>query len=241
MYGWSLDAAAQQRYAAAITVYLAKDVPNDVLCDIIANYHADHQIVVALRDARQPDHNRTWEQWMGQVLMILRREGLAWSSDRAIDSDDLAQIARAALAHALPSFRYQSRFTVWANSLVVRSIRRSIRDSKREKRAVRPDSLDQLAEIALPPDPTNHAETTAHARQFYSQIMQILADQPDQRLGYLFHLATIEDRRVVEIGKLVHLHPSRVRTLLRQIRQLLRDHPAIQAWQDVDSGAGQDG
>ncbi len=62
--------------------------------------------------------------------------------------------------------------------------------------------------------------------------MAILAEQPDQRLGHLFYLWAVEDRRSAEIGALVHLHPSRVRALLQQIRLLLRDHPAIRAWQE---------
>ena len=44
-------------------------------------------------------------------------------------------------------------------------------------------------------------------------VMSILAEQPNQRLGYLFHLATVEDRRLAEIGAQVHLSQSCGRAL----------------------------
>jgi RNA polymerase sigma factor (sigma-70 family) len=230
---WGLEPAACQRYADAITPCLAAAATADQIHDVVANYHADHQAVAALRDARQSGHEQAWREWMHQALLILRRAGLAWSSDQAIDSDDLAQIARAELVRALPSYRYQSRLYIWANRVVVQIARRHLRDSRRSKRAARPDSLDQLVEIEeAPPDAAHDTEAIVHTRQLYSLIMTILAEQADQRLGYLFHLWAVEDRRSAEIGALVQLHPSRVRALLQQIRQLLRDHPAIRAWQE---------
>ena len=124
---WGIDAAERQRYAATMTTFLADDAADDQLRDIAANYHADHATVAALRDQAALIHERLWEEWMRQVLLVLRRAGLAWSSDGAIDSDDLAQIARAELVRALPSYRYQSRFTIWASRVVVRTMRRLIR------------------------------------------------------------------------------------------------------------------
>jgi RNA polymerase sigma factor (sigma-70 family) len=231
---WEIDAVERQRYAAAMTTFLADDATDDQLHDIAANYHADHVMVAALRDQDARSHDHLWEQWMRQVMLVLRRAGLAWSSDGAIDSDDLAQIARAELVRALPSYRYQSRFTIWASRVVVQSVRRHLRDSQRTKRAVRPESLDQIAETDPPPDPFNAAESSAHARVLYDMIMTILAEQPDQRWRYLFHLAAVEDLRVAEIGALVQLSQPRVRALLQQIRQLLQQHPAIEAWQAAE-------
>jgi RNA polymerase sigma factor (sigma-70 family) len=234
MLRWNLDSAACRRYAVAIAPFLSDDMAGDQIRDIIANYHAEHALVAALQDSASADHASAWRQWMRQVIAILRREGLAWSNDGAIDSDDLAQIARAELVRALPSYRYQSHFSAWANRVIVQIIRRHIRDSRRAKRAVRPDSLEQLLEIAPLPDPRSNAESAAQARQLYGLIMSILGEQPDRRLGHLFHLAVIEDRRAADIGALVHLQPARVRTLLQQTRRLLSKHPAIQAW--LESG-----
>jgi RNA polymerase sigma factor (sigma-70 family) len=228
---WGIDAAERQRYAAAMTTFLAEDATDDQLRDIAANYHADHATVAALRDHTAHSHDQVWEAWMRQVLLVLRRAGLAWSSDGAIDSDDLAQIARAELVRALPSYRYQSRFNIWVSRVVVQSVRRHLRDSQRVKRAVRPESLDLLAELDAPLDPHDSAESGAHGRVLYDMIMSILAEQSDQRWSYLFHLAAVEDLRVAEIGALVHLSQPRVRALLQQIRQLLQQHPAIAAWQ----------
>jgi RNA polymerase sigma factor (sigma-70 family) len=231
---WGIDAAERQRYAAAMTTFLADDATDDQLRDTAANYHADHAMVAALRDHTAHSHDQLWEQWMRQVLVVLRRAGLSWSSDGAIDSDDLAQIARAELVRALPSYRYQSSFSIWAGRVVVQSVRRHLRDSQRVKRAVRPESLDQIAESDAPPDALDAAEVRAHARLLYDTIMDILAAQPDGRWRYLFHLAAVDDLRVAEIGVLVHLSQPRVRALLQQIRRLLQQHPAIEAWQAAE-------
>ena len=231
---WEIDAAQRQCYAAAMNTFLADDATDDQLRDTAANYHADHAMVAALRDQAARSHDHLWEQWMRQVLQVLRRAGLAWSSDGAIDSDDLAQIARVELVRALPGYRYQSRFTIWASRVVVQSVRRHLRDSQRAKRAVRPESLDQIAEADAPLDLFNTTESNVHARVLYDMIMAILAEQPDQRWRYLFHLAAVEDLRVAEIGALVQLSQPRVRALLQQIRQLLQQNPAIEAWQAAE-------
>lgn len=227
---WNLDAATCQRYARALAVLLDEQIADERLQAALLNYHAEHATVAALSDARQAGHERAWQQWMAQVLAILRHERMDWSSDLAIDSEDLAQIARAELVRALPSYRYQSSLSVWAYRVVVQAVSRHIRDSRRAKRAARPDSLDQMLSSQAPLPAAAGAEAIVDARQLYGLVRAILGAQPDPRLLHIFHLWAIEERRVAEIGDLVRLHPSRVRALLAQTRQVLRAHPALQEW-----------
>lgn len=232
---WGLDAATIQAYAAAISECAADGADDDDLQLIAMHYHADHQHVAALYDAHRLDHADAWRHLVDQVITILRREGLGWSSDSAVAGEDLAQLACLELARALPGYRYQSRFTAWAYKVVVLRIRRYLRDSRREKRAARPDSLDQLGEYEAPAYPAESTETDVHARLLYELIQRILAEQPDRRLSTIFHLWAIEDRRTAEIGSLLGLHASRVRALLRQIRDLLHNDPAFQGWDSAGS------
>src|SRR4051794_21159838 len=73
---WYIDAAERQRYAAAMTTFLADGATDDQLRDTAANYHADHAMVAALRDHTARSHDHHWEEWMRQVLLVLRRAGL---------------------------------------------------------------------------------------------------------------------------------------------------------------------
>jgi RNA polymerase sigma factor (sigma-70 family) len=176
-----------------------------------------------------------WTSWMAQVLLILRKAGLDWSSDMLFDGEDLAQIARIELVRAIASFHYASRFSTWAHQVIVRSVQRAIRDRQALKRAIRPASLDQLPHVDASIGDAEHPESAAAARVLAERIAAVLEEQADQRLARIFHLWAVADLRVEEIGKIVHLHPSRVRALLLQARQILRDAPEIQSWrEDID-------
>jgi hypothetical protein len=61
-------------------------------------------------------------------------------------------------------------------------------------------------------------------------IDMVLRDQADPRLVKIFRLWAHEDRRVVEIGTQLGLSEARVRALLGQLLQLLRQEPAIRNW-----------
>jgi RNA polymerase sigma factor (sigma-70 family) len=214
---------------------MPEDCADDQLRKIIINYHADHALVEALRDRQHHRHEVVWTSWIAQVLPILRRAGLDWSSDLLFDSEDLAQIARAELVRAITSYHYASRFSTWAHQVIVQSVQRAIRDRHALKRAIRPDSLDQLPRVDASIGDAEHPESAAAARVLAERIAAVLEEQADQRLAQIFHLWAVADLRVEEIGKIVHLHPSRVRALLLQARQILRDAPEIQSWrEDID-------
>lgn len=229
-YGWQLDALTYEGYVCALTPLMALVLP-ERRPGMALNYHLDHRIVSALGDARHPAHNDTWAHWSRQVLGVLRRSGLDWSRDSAIELDDLAQVARGDLAQALPSYRYQSRFLSWAYSVVVRSAHRHLRVSYAHRRSAPLVSLEALT-TPLPVEAlTPHHEDVTYARLLAARIHAVLSAQSDQRLIAIFRLWALEEHTSAEIGVLVDLHESRVRALLKLARTVLRNDPTLQQWQ----------
>ncbi len=175
---------------------------------------------------------------MAQVVPILRSAGLYWSNDAAVDAEDLAQNARAALAEALPRFRYASHLSTWTYGVVVQSAKRFVRDQNRLKRAVRPVSLDQLALPDQPLPAAEQPETIVAARELIAQIDAVLAATGDERFVAIFRLWAQHDWRAEDIGRRVGLSASRVRTLIQSICGTLQQSSAIQAWLDDSRGPG---
>jgi RNA polymerase sigma-70 factor (ECF subfamily) len=230
----------QKSYISALLPLLSDDVSDTRLRQTLIAYHADHALVESLRARGHMQSEANWNAWSKQVIAILQRAGLLWSSDFAVDSEDLAQIAQMELIRSLASFRYNSRFSTWAYQVVVRGVQRHLRNARAQKRAARPESLDQLpADIEIKQDNLENPITLAEAHTLAEQIAAILTDYADQRLAQIFQLWANADLSAEEIGRRVKLSPSRVRTLLAQAREHLRQHPQIRAWLD-DDGDGAD-
>lgn len=228
--GWGIDAAVRERYLSAIVGCLPNNCPDALISRTIQNYHADHALIEALSDNQHPGHSAAWDALQEQIIVVLRRAGLAWTRDQAYDVDDLAQMARLEVARSLAQFRYASRATTWVYQVSVQRIQRFIRDQQAQKRAGAPSSLDELAEPNIPIRDDDHPESTVIAQALAEQIQTILAAHPDPRVERIFQLWAFADLRVEDIGAVVQLHPSRVRALLALARRLLREHPAIRAW-----------
>lgn len=232
-HSWRLDAAERRAYAAALARLAPPTAAADQLRQVALHYHQDHRQVQTLAQAADPRHDDAWRGWVAQVLPILRHAGLSWTDDAAIDADDLAQVARAALVRALPGFRYASRFSTWSRQVVVQCVQRYLRDLHALKRAARPYSLDHdPARFDLALHDAAHPETLAHAQVLADMIDAVLGEQPDRRLATIFRLWAIDDLRVEEIGRRIQLSPAQVRALLQRCRQMLRHDPRIRAWLD---------
>jgi RNA polymerase sigma factor (sigma-70 family) len=228
--GWNLSTDDITRYLLALRRFLPETCAASELRQICGYYHADHQFVEALGRSNHPLHNDLWIAWLAQAAQILHSAGLAWSTDTAVDYEDLAQIAQMALVVSLPKFAYRSSFSTWAHTVVVQSVQRHIRDSYAQKRAQRPDSLDAMPEFDAPACDADQPERQAITIDLLDQINAIFAHKGEARLARIFYLWAIADHTTTDIGSLIHLHPSRVRTLLSQARILLKQHPTIQAW-----------
>jgi RNA polymerase sigma factor (sigma-70 family) len=230
--GWNLSLDEQQAYTGHIFTYLPEQCSDSKLRTIVVAYHEDHALVQALCDIQHHAHDTAWQAWRAQIAAILQRAGLIWSRDPAVDSDDLIQVAQSELVRSIAQFQYHSRFSTWAYRVVVQSVQRSIRNSQALKRAVRPDSLDQLAEGDTPHYSENYLEAHTAGQMLLERIVALLAAHSDERLAVIFRLAVVDDRSTEEIGQLVQLHPSRVRALLAQARTFLREHSDIRQWND---------
>ena len=226
---WSLDTQTREAYVTALTPLLA-DISAERSTAIIANYHRDHASVLSLSDTTHPDHQRAWVEWAAQVLRILRGSGLAWSRDVALESDDLTQIALAELARALPSFRYQSRFSSWVYSVIIRCARRYHRDAQAQRRSGTTTPIEEADQATPLVDTHESPEQAANAQLLVERINAVLATHSDKRLLLIFTLWAVDDRSTTEIGTLIGLHESRVRALLKLARDLLRADPQLQSW-----------
>jgi RNA polymerase sigma factor (sigma-70 family) len=230
--GWRLDADQQHAHMAMLSEYLVGTPDDAALRMLIEHYHADHELVHALRDAGDPQHDAAWTAWSAHAVRIAQHHAFGAADDPLVDADDLAQLALEELAHALPSYRYASRFSTWAYTVIARRVQRYVRDSRAAKRAGRPASLDdQSTAIQLAIDPAT-IEAPAEASALLEVIMDVLSREADDRLAQIFYLWVVEERRLVQIGQQVHLSTGRVSILIGQAHQILQHNPAILAWID---------
>ncbi len=227
---WKLSAEDIERYVLALDVLLPDTCTEKDIRRVCGYYHADHRTVEVLQNSHLSGHDECWTVWVRYVAEILRKAGLYWSSDNAVDGDDLAQVAQMALMVSLANFAYRSSLATWAHTVVVQSVRRHIRDSRAKKRAQRPDSLDALPDLDVVAREDDEPEQRALHTMLIGQIQVVLVQRGDDRLAFIFYLWASEGRPAEEIGTLVHLHPSRVRALLVHARTILQQHPTIQTW-----------
>src|SRR5215470_3270492 len=102
--------------------------------------------------------------------------------DALADSQDLVQMALEELIRALPSFRYASRFSTWAYTVIIRSAQRYLRDCNAAKRNGKPESLDQQPEWDLAFGAADSPEAHAQARALSRLINTLLDQHGDWRL-----------------------------------------------------------
>lgn len=234
---WDLSPEQEAAYARAIVAYLPEHYTDAQLQRLALCYHLDHQEVHILRDPQYPGHQEAWRDWHGQVIRILRNANLDWLTDIAIDFEDLTQIALEVLSKSIASYRFNSRFSTWAFTVIVRAGKRAIRERRAIKRTGTVVSLDDPTAIARHADSLADPEARARARELNELIDTILAEQGGSRWVEIFRLWIHEDQRLVDIGQRFDLSSSRVSILLDHMRKLLRQHPALLEWrQSVESG-----
>jgi RNA polymerase sigma factor (sigma-70 family) len=228
--GWHLEAHQQQTYVTALLQYLPILPAEMELRRVVITYHQDHEVVEALRDHASPEYETTWAHWYAQVLRILRYQGFGAPDDPLADTQDLAQTALEELIRALPTYRYASRLSTWAYTVISRSALRCLRDHNAAKRNGKPESLDHRPELDIALGATDSPEAQSEARALNELIDALLSSHDDQRLAEMFHMWMIEDQRLADIARRMHLSPARVSVMIEQICQLLRRDPEILAW-----------
>jgi len=229
-HAWHLTAAQEAAYVQAIVAYLPEQYTDAQLQRLVWYYHLDHQEVQALCDDQHPRYQDAWMQWHAQVARILRSVNLDWLTDAAVDLEDLAQLAVDALRQSTASYRFNSRFSTWAYTVIVRAAQHVIRKQRAAKRTATLVSLDSATALTSPADQSTDPEANASARELIALINSILAQQGGLRWVEIFQLWFHEDQRLVDIGRQVNLSPSRVSILLEHMRILLRQHPELIEW-----------
>lgn len=237
---WQLTADRQHAYVVALLQCGALPLAESDLRRLVITFHQDHTLVDALRDRAHPQHDAVWAQWCSQALRILRHQGLGAPGDALTDIHDLAQVALEDLVRALPSFRYASRFSTWAYTVIAHSAQCYLRYLHAAKRSGPTESIDQHDTLDVAARETDQPEVHAEARVLAALIDAVLADQPDQRWRTIFQLWMYKDQRLADIARNVGISASRVSVLLDQIILLLRQHPKLMAWLNDDFVADQE-
>jgi RNA polymerase sigma factor (sigma-70 family) len=227
---WELSQETLWRYVIGLLPHLSDTSSDQQLARAVTNYHLDHHLMNVLANHTYPEHTLGWQQWLNNIIKILSHNGLQQLSDPSIEFGDLVQVASIALARALPTYHYQSRFSTWAYSIIVRSVQRYLRDLQAAKRTNQRYSLAQSPNIDLPIDVAEHPENIIAARALGDQINKVLMRESDHRLSTIFRMHVIEDQHINTIGNELQLHPSRIRALLHHTKTLLQQNPDILAW-----------
>jgi len=152
---WGLGAERQRQYSAALLALTSPACSGERLRTTILNYHSDHARLDALRDTAHPQHSPAWEQLQADIAAVMQKRQLAWSSDWAVDREDLLQIACIAVAESLQRFRFESRFTTWVVRVAVWSVQRAVCDRLAQKRFayIKPLDSGEDAELVLEDHP----------------------------------------------------------------------------------------
>ena len=192
-------------------------------------YHEDHQQVEVLKNPQHPQHDAYWKEMEQFIMAILRHRFKDASKDRAIELDDLLQEALIELNSSIQNFAYASRLSTWIYSLVLRTAKRKIRDSRAIKRTFHrfDKHIDDLAaDNQEPPSPLGEPEPEADLKALLAMMRDLVQQQQRAHMDAVLNLI-IQGYSASEIGKLLDVHSSWVRRLLRDIRTLLKDDPEI--------------
>ncbi|RRR72821.1 MAG: RNA polymerase sigma factor [Candidatus Viridilinea halotolerans] len=231
---WQLTSEVRVRYAKALHALWPIEVAPAKARRICMHYHFDHAVQLMLLDSTHPRYSAGWEEWSGMALRFLHSAGCCAYTDATLATEDLAQITLLELWHSLPSFSFTSRLTTWAHAVVVRTARRIYRDRLVRKRTEQRFVLaaQGTAEEALPEQ--QHPVALVEADALERLACDLLLKTADERLVRIFLLHARHDLTSEQIAPLVDLHPSRVRSLMKQARGIVRHHPALQAWCAAD-------
>jgi RNA polymerase sigma-70 factor (ECF subfamily) len=234
--GWQLDAAAQRRYGARLIDLGAQALSDSQISALLMAYHQEHLLIEALIDTAHADNAAAWGVVGQQVRRILASKDVQrMAIDQALSLEDLAQETLADLWRGLPSFRHQSRLQTWIFTVASHCFNRAVRARRAQKRGAlsTPESLEllqaELGETLADPSPAA-PEDFAQLHLLADLVAQVLARQPDERLGAIFQLWAVEQQTLREIGTRLQLSVGRVHGLLAQAHAALRSDPSLRAW-----------
>ena len=230
--GWRLTPAEAAAYTMAVVACAPDEWDEPALLRLAHNYHQDHPMVVALQEPQNPQHELAWSGLRSRIIPMLCHAGVNAGDFPSVDLDDLTQMALDEVMKALASFRFESRFSTWSYTVVVRRGRRYLRDLSAAKRSTNQVSLDHHSAAGAAIPAAAHPEVAVVGRALAELVDSVLTEVGGMRLAHIFRLWAQEDMRLVDIGHRVGLSTSRVSVLLDQARQILQHHHEIRSWRD---------
>lgn len=230
---WGLSLAQRQVYVAALVNYVDTECTSEELQRIVHYYHQDHQVVSALQNQHNHEHDHIWQQQIEHITAILVHANAPSLDDGAVELDDLVQTVLAELVRSLPNYRYRSRFSTWLYALVVNRLQRMMRDKTTLKRKGYTLSLDSEPGMQAFTTEMHQPERQADATILQELIQHVLQHESDERLSYIFWLWAVQDQRLKDIGEQMNLSQTRVRLLVRRACVILQQSDALQDWRDL--------
>jgi RNA polymerase sigma factor (sigma-70 family) len=223
---WNLSNEQLDAYLSNLA-RLGLPPPLQPYCEQVLRYfHHDHPIMLALRDEEHADHQRAWAWVSEEIQRVARIKGLLWSGDRSVERTDLVQLVQAEVVRSLGEYRFESSLRTWLQSVTIRRLSRFHRDSGAAKRAVQLAPLEAVEQRPVDDD----VEHQALASALVADVAHTLSTAKDKRMLQLFQLSMLADRSAEEIGERLQLHPSRVRALLKVLRELLASDERVAQW-----------
>ncbi|GAB4196264.1 MAG: hypothetical protein OHK0022_13640 [Roseiflexaceae bacterium] len=214
-----------EEYAAKIAQLVLEQASEDQLLKRVKQYHDDKILVQALIDPSNIRHADVWDYVINHINAIVNRK-MGNFANELIDIDDFVQNANIDVIKSVEKFNFNSSFLTWLFVIVSRSVNQTIRRGYAKKRSVLINSLDDT--VLIPED--QQPEEKANVISLMDLVRQVLSNHRDKRLVEIFLLAEVEGRNTEEIGKIFHLHPSRIRALLAESRKFLQQDPSIRDW-----------
>lgn len=234
---WNLTGYQVEAYVRQIVQQASDEALTAQLEQVVRYFHQDHQLVAALRDEQSLEHRQSWDWVAYEIVRVAKIYRLDWSSDRSIENDDLIQIVRFEVARSLEKYRFESSFRTWLQRVTFRRLSRLHRDNGADKRALRPQRIEEIEEEAVEWSDLEHH---ANAKLLLAEVERILSSKHDKRLAAIFFMSAIGDWSTAEIGQELRLHPSRIRVLLKNTREMLCRDRSLQLWHRLPDDAGHD-
>lgn len=226
-HGWCLDPTQVDAYVGKLLKHVPVRSLDAQMEQVVLYFHTNHRRVAALLDQGSVDHHGAWLWVEQEITLVAQIKGLSWSRDRVVEVNDLVQTVMAEVVRSLDDYRFESSLRTWLHGVTVRRLRRFHRDSSAAKRSGHVEPIDAAAEHAFE---WSQSEQPIMASLLASEIERVLSITGDPRYARIFLMRVVGDLSNDEIGRRLHLHPSRVYALLKLARDLLRQNPGLRSW-----------
>lgn len=213
---WYLSPAELRAYADFLATY--HNVPPESYEQILTWYHEWHSFVQAIQDPEHPEHE-TWYAFLyAHCKKVVYSLPEHWSNS-LMDKDDAIQLAVTRVWRKINTYRYQSSFTTWSTALIINVIRKIQRQQFNKSN---PQHVTPLIDDERYTNPHSEPETVLTFHELLDEIVTELHKHPDSRLLTILAMYLDGEPKLRDIGKQLHVGTTRAYTLLKLLRQIIR-------------------